>query len=439
MEEPQIIKRKKGRPKKEKKENSDDLLNKEIEKPIKEKKKRGRKKKEIPIQQEEIIKQKKKRGRKAAVKYFSSSIRKKIPLTTVIKDNDNYILHIDVKNDEKTIEKIDNLSINEKPDSFEIKNIEKNQVIDSLPKEIKDILNEDSNLDDDLLTNLIDSENDNNSEKNIKDLYEKRLEFREKQDQILSVKLEEMHKDENFINQLIENNENNQNNETHINNPDNYLKTKSKIQESNKKKGFFELLYDFVHNTEWLHKTDICCWWCCHEFDDVPIGLPIEFNKKINKFMVKGVFCSFACMLAYKDEKKLNDKTYLINYLYTKLTGDMSFVNRDKNNTLRPAPPRCTLKMFGGELSIEEFRQSSKENKIYKMIEYPMCVHNDYVEEVDIENIKNANSKLFNKESLSKLINLDDKRVHDAQTRLSKMEPTVITNSNTIDKFIKFS
>ena len=34
-----------------------------------------------------------------AIKYFSSSIRKQIPLTTVIENTDNYLLHIDVKDD----------------------------------------------------------------------------------------------------------------------------------------------------------------------------------------------------------------------------------------------------------------------------------------------------------------------------------------------------
>jgi hypothetical protein len=241
-----------------------------------------------------------------------------------------------------------------------------------------------------------------------------------------------MHKDESFLNQLLENDES-----TEYNNvTDEYSKIKNKTQENNKKKGYFQILYDFINNKEWLHKTDVCCWWCCNEFNTVPLGLPLEYNKKINKFMVKGVFCSFACMLAYNNEKKYNDKLHLINYLYTKLTADTSILN--ENQHLRPAPPRCCLKMFGGELTIDEFRNSSNENKIYKMIEYPMCIYNDYVEEIDIENVKNANIKLFNKESLAKLINLDDKRVQDAQSRVSQLESTVITNGNTIDKFIKF-
>ena len=82
-----VVKRKKGRPRK-------DTTLQNVPKNPEEKKKRGRKKKEVVVEE---VKQKKKRGRKAAVKYFSSSIRKKIPLTTVLQDNNNYILHLDVK------------------------------------------------------------------------------------------------------------------------------------------------------------------------------------------------------------------------------------------------------------------------------------------------------------------------------------------------------
>ena len=84
-----VIKRKKGRPRK-------DTTLQNVPKNPEEKKKRGRKKKEVVVEE---VKQKKMRGRNAAVKYFSSSIRKKIPLTIVLQDNNNYILHLDVKDD----------------------------------------------------------------------------------------------------------------------------------------------------------------------------------------------------------------------------------------------------------------------------------------------------------------------------------------------------
>jgi len=94
-----VVKRKKGRPRK-------DTTLQEVPKVPEEKKKRGRKKKEVVIEE---VKQKKKRGRKAAVKYFSSSIRKKIPLTTVLQDNNNYILHLDVKEDDICNDNVINL------------------------------------------------------------------------------------------------------------------------------------------------------------------------------------------------------------------------------------------------------------------------------------------------------------------------------------------
>jgi hypothetical protein len=97
--------------------------------------------------------------------------------------------------------------------------------------------------------------------------------------------------------------------------------------------------------------------------------------------------------------------------------------------------------MFGGQLSIEDFRNNFIENKIYKMVEYPMFISSDYMEEIDIKNIKIVNHKLFDKnEQQSKIFNnLDDKRVEDAKTRLSIIENATVTVGNTIDKFIKFS
>jgi hypothetical protein len=90
------VKKKKGRPRKNPIENENTPAVPQ------EKKKRGRKKKE---KVEEEVKQKKKRGRKAALKFFSSTIRKKIPLTTVIYDNDKSILHLDIKEDEDSVKK----------------------------------------------------------------------------------------------------------------------------------------------------------------------------------------------------------------------------------------------------------------------------------------------------------------------------------------------
>jgi len=270
----------------------------------------------------------------------------------------------------------------------------------------------------------------------LKELYKSRIQFREKQDKNLINKLEKLHKDDEFINKVYNNFDKIQENDIKEN--------KDKVdeineQEHNKKMGYFELLYKFIHNEEWIEKTDICCWWCCHKFDSIPIGLPVYYCKIKNKFRVKGVFCSFACMIAYNNNEYNNKSShkYLINFLYKKLTG----VERSISGL--SAPPRNSLKCLGGELTIEEFRQATEENKIYKMVEYPMFMSRDYIEEVDIANLKNANVKIFNENTSSTIVKqstnkLDDKRVEDAKFRLSQIETTV-TLGNTIDKFLKIS
>jgi hypothetical protein len=137
--------------------------------------------------------------------------------------------------------------------------------------------------------------------------------------------------------------------------------------------------------------------------------------------------------MAYNKDKRLN-KDYLIKYLYRKLTGTLTL-----DTKITPSPPRCSLKMFGGELTIEQFRNDLKENKIYKMIEYPMFISKDYIEEVDIQNLKKVNQKVFLDTSLYKSQNLDEKRIQDAKSRLLQIERSTVTVGNTIDKFIKIT
>jgi hypothetical protein len=349
------------------------------------KKKRGRKKKEVV---EEEIKVKKKRGRKAALKYFSSSIRKQIPLKTNIVDNENAILFLDIKD---TTDNISNLTY----DSFE----EKTQY------DINMNLNNDSY---DTKMNLT-SHNINTT------LYDSCL---ENELDFAKVSINNMNSTldkDNTINRSEQTQDLND-----VNDGDN----KIHLQKDNIKKGFFQLL-NYFH--DWKEKTHVKCWWCCHNFDTVPIGMPIKYDNKVKKFIVRGIFCSFGCMLAYSNNTQgVNPKKYLINYLYKKLTGH-TIIN------FKEAPSKYVLKSFGGLLSIEEFRNVSNENKTYKMIEYPMYMSRDYIAEVDLANIKQVNTKVFN--NISKVIELDDKKVEDAKFRISKIENPHL--SNTIEDFIK--
>jgi hypothetical protein len=56
-----------------------------------------------------------------------------------------------------------------------------------------------------------------------------------------------------------------------------------------------------------------------------------------------------------KSIPKLSKEIYLLNYLFRDSTGKKGVIL----DHINPAPPRESLKLFGGNLSIEEFRENS--------------------------------------------------------------------------------
>jgi len=469
------IKRKKGRPRK---------YPLQVEEP-KLKNKRGRKKKE---QIEVVEKLKKKRGRKAAIPYLTNSIRRQFPSSVSFQENDQAILYLNIK---------DTVDIKKDITYDVLSNNFFGTVINTIDQEIK-------NNNDDILCEFIDKldiienteidDKDCNkdcdkecnidfNEENITTLYDTRLQLRKEQDLHLMNKLEILHNDETLLNKVLEN----------VNKIHNSFSTKITNENENLKyEGVSPILKIFIDNKDnWLDKIDINCWWCCHLFDTIPIGLPVDYGKnygdKYNtkKFRVKGVFCSFACMISYMED----DKTYfnksniktLISYLYKKMTGGILiskdeyiknmekmlsldfFLNKKEDilldkelaeerkkqyieglsylvdETLNPAPPRSTLKMFGGNYTIEEFRNKSKEKKICKMINYPLSISRDYHEEVDIKNIKIINDTVFNNNNNKVPKNNSQKLIDEAkESKLQQNNNVVVTKGN-IDQFISFN
>lgn len=304
-----------------------------------EKIKRGRKKKEVVPAEPKI---KKKRGRKAALKYFSSSIRKQMPLKSSINDNEIDILHLSIKDDQLS------------EDSYDIDGIDENehdpQLHEYAPQQKKETI----------------------------------------QDSIF----------EDYID----------------------------LQKNNIKKGFFQYLPKF--SFDWQEYTNIKCWWCVHNFDTLPLGCPIDFNASSNKFRVQGIFCSFACVYAYA-LKEHKATLYLLKNLYKTLTGTFT-------GDFKPAPSRYTLVEFGGHLTIEQFRALSTENKTYKMINYPIFISRDYIAEIDLEHLKQANANVFTSTKNTVQL-LDIQRVEDAKSRISKKQQQQpdIKSSNTIEAFLK--
>lgn len=74
-----------------------------------------------------------------------------------------------------------------------------------------------------------------------------------------------------------------------------------------------------------------------------------------NYYITDGVFCSFNCCMAYILSNKHDSMYSLSSMLLLKMYFDMFKVRCD---TIEPAPMWRKLKMFGGDLSLTEFRQS---------------------------------------------------------------------------------
>ena len=182
------------------------------------------------------------------------------------------------------------------------------------------------------------------------------------------------------------------------------------------------LLKDFEEknkNDEWPNSTSIHCYWCSHKFDNSPVGIPVRFSD--GKFHVFGCFCSLECAAAYNfSSKESNDEIFeryhLINMLSRKI---------GVNARVKAAPNRLALKMFGGHLSIDEFRAFRNSNKLININFPPMFTITQQVEEYDESDLTPD----------CRYVPLDSERVNRYKNNLSMRKAKALPNNkNTLDK-----
>ena len=117
------------------------------------------------------------------------------------------------------------------------------------------------------------------------------------------------------------------------------------------------------------------CWWCKNYFDSPAVQLPEDYYN--DTFYCIGNFCSYNCPKSYNLD--LNDsliwkRESLLNLLYYQTYSEY------KNITC--APHWVTLEEYGGNLSIEEFRQNSIINtKEYLVLHPPLISRQMQIEE----------------------------------------------------------
>lgn len=119
----------------------------------------------------------------------------------------------------------------------------------------------------------------------------------------------------------------------------------------------------FIKNNPYKNnhvKNDLRCYYCHHHFDNLPFYLPIDYCSILDRYKVFGNFCSPNCVKAYGlNSKTLCNKSYLIGQFYRKIFGP--------NFRILPAANIYSLQEYGGNMSIEEFRNNNYRNNKYTL------------------------------------------------------------------------
>jgi hypothetical protein len=136
-----------------------------------------------------------------------------------------------------------------------------------------------------------------------------------------------------------------------------------KLQEVSNIKNIHDSMVNKIHDCKidiietnnnlfkWKETTDIHCWWCVHPFSNPPFGLPLKYEN--NKYEVQGCFCSLNCAKAY-NLKENNYRTSEVNSLIESFRRNLFGVD---SIPVLIAPPRQSLKIFGGYMTIDDFRK----------------------------------------------------------------------------------
>jgi hypothetical protein len=113
--------------------------------------------------------------------------------------------------------------------------------------------------------------------------------------------------------------------------------------------------------------SDAACFWCCHTFTNRPVVLPTRDTGEY--LQVMGNFCSPECACSYLFDMRQDSHTRWeqLALLY-RVYGDAC------NGKIHPAPSRACLKLFGGSLSIQEYRIMIQSHKLRVDVHLPPMV-----------------------------------------------------------------
>lgn len=117
----------------------------------------------------------------------------------------------------------------------------------------------------------------------------------------------------------------------------------------------------------WPKSTHIACFHCTEPFAGPPMSIPVAYDSKTERWTMDGVFCSCQCALAHLCDTKHHHFLYGNMMCWTKLFAQVYLGVKNA----RRAPKRRLLQKFGGNMTIEEFRNHKQDHVTYQIQKQP--------------------------------------------------------------------
>lgn len=174
------------------------------------------------------------------------------------------------------------------------------------------------------------------------------------------------------------------------------------------------------------YPSGTACFWCCHTFSWKACLIPTHYDVYTNQYNAEGHFCSPECALAwvYSDNSITDSQRWLRHSLIQSMYHEMY-----SKSDLKAAPDKRVLRIFGGTLSIEQYRRYTKEGGAQLQIATPpirlyMPSINTQASTRDIKSYVTLSSETVTKAS--------------QQLRLKRSKP-IHSNTQTLDKCMGFN
>ena len=189
-----------------------------------------------------------------------------------------------------------------------------------------------------------------------------------------------------------------------------------------------------------IHKDSVC-WWCTYPFDSVPICVPFKYEEKKSKFYLEGYFCSWQCGKAYVLDKNSADKfnqCTLITLLHKRMSGKIS--------SIKAAPSRFNLQKFGGNLTIEQFRQNNvaiAKMEFNKNECFQYHPHGNSINNLNVEStVKKSNDKQKSHNTSTTPLLLNEESINNRSRnnrKIAPIEPKSKTTKTSLENFMNIT